>query len=203
VRMRMTVWLTAPAMVAALCLTALPMFAQQQGSQQQPSGDPVADAARKAREQQKKEAKPKKVYTEDDLSHGKSSAWDQSQSAGSTGQQSAGGAADNTQAAATGDENAERNDEKKWRKRFQDLRDKITQSEKELDVLQRELNKSQVQYYPDPQKALMEQNQRKEINDKTSKIDAKKKEIEQLKQNFSDLEDDLRKSGGDPGWSRE
>jgi chromosome segregation ATPase len=198
VRMRMTVWLTAPAMVAALCLTALPMFAQQQSS-----GDPVADAARKSREQQKKEAKPKKVYTEDDLSKGKSSAWDQSQSAGSTGPQSAGGAADNTQAAATGDENAERNDEKKWRKRFQDLRDKIALAEKDLDVLQRELNKSQVQYYPDPQKALMEQNQRKEINDKTSKIDAKKKEIEQLKQNFSDLEDDLRKSGGDPGWSRE
>jgi chromosome segregation ATPase len=190
-------------MVAALCLTALPMFAQQQGSEQQPSGDPVADAARKSREQQKKEAKPKKVYTEDDLSRGKSNASDQSQSAGSTGQQASGGSADNTQAAATGDENAARNDEKKWRKRFQDLRDKITQSEKELDVLQRELNKSQVQYYPDPQKALMEQNQRKDINDKTSKIDAKKKEIEQLKQNFSDLEDDLRKSGGDPGWSRE
>jgi hypothetical protein len=37
---------------------------------------------------------------------------------------------------------------------------------------------------------------------KTSKIDAKKKEIEQLKQSFSDLEDDLRKSGGDPGWAR-
>jgi len=199
--MRLTVWVRATATVAALCLTALPVFAQQQGSEQQPSGDPVADAARKAREQQKKEAKPKKVYTEDDLNRGKSSASDQS--ASSTGQQAAGGAADNTQAAATGAENATPNDEKRWRKRFQDLRDKIAQSEKELDLLQRELNKSQVQYYPDPQKALMEQNQRKEINEKTSKIDAKRKEIEQLKQSFSDLEDELRKSGGDPGWSRE
>ncbi|MFI5059676.1 MAG: hypothetical protein ACHQLQ_16025 [Candidatus Acidiferrales bacterium] len=184
-----------------LCLTALPVFAQQQGSEQKPSSDPVADAARKSREQQKKEAKPKKVYTEDDLSRGKSGASDQS--ATSTGQQSAGGAADNTQTAATGDGNAAQTDEKKWRKRFQDLHDKIAQSEKELDVLQRELNKAQVQYYPDPQKALMEQNERKEINEKTSKIDAKKKEIEQLKQSFSDLEDELRKSGGDPGWARE
>jgi len=201
--MRVTVWLRATATVAVLCLTALPVFAQQQGSEQQPSGDPVADAARKTREQQKKEAKPKKVYTEDDLSRGKSSASDQSQSAGSTGQQSAGGAADNTQAGATGDDNAAPNDEKKWRKRFRDLRDKIAQSEKDLDLLQRELNKAQVQYYPDPQKAMREQNDRKEINEKASKIDAKKKEIEQLKQSFSDLEDDLRKSGGDPGWSRE
>jgi predicted RNase H-like nuclease (RuvC/YqgF family) len=201
--MRVTVWLRAPAVIAALCLTALPVIAQPQGADQRPSGDPVADAARKAREKQKKEAPPKKVYTEDDLSHGKSNASDQSQSAGSTGQQSASGAADNTQAAATGDDNAAQTDEKKWRKRFRDLHDRITQAEKDLDVLQRELNKAQVQYYPDPQKALMEQNDRKDINDKTAKIDAKKKEIEQLKQNFSDLEDDLRKSGGDPGWSRE
>jgi predicted RNase H-like nuclease (RuvC/YqgF family) len=201
--MRVTVWLRAPALFCVLCLTALPIFAQPQGSAQQPSGDPVADAARKARDQQKKEAKPKKVYTEDDLSRGKSNASDQSQSAGSAGQQSAGGAGDNTQAAATGDDNAAQTDEKKWRKRFQDLRDKIAQAEKDLDLLQRELNKAQVQYYPDPQKALMQQYDRKDINDKTSKIDAKKKEIEQLKQSFSDLEDDLRKSGGDPGWSRE
>jgi predicted RNase H-like nuclease (RuvC/YqgF family) len=201
--MRVTVWLRAPVVIAALCLTALPVIAQQQGSDQQPTGDPVADAARKAREKQKKEAPPKKVYTEDDFSHGKSSASDQSQSAGSTGQQSASGAANNTQAAATGDDNAAQTDEKKWRKRFRDLRDRITQAEKDLDVLQRELNKAEVQYYPDPQKALMQQYDRKDINDKTAKIDAKKKEIEQLKQNFSDLEDDLRKSGGDPGWARQ
>ena len=201
-RMRVTVWLRAPVVIAALCLASLPVIARQQGSDQRPSGDPVADAARTAREKQKKEAPPKKVYTEDDLSRGKSSASDQSQSAGSAGQQSGGGAADNTQAAATGGDNGAQTDEKKWRKRFRDLSDKIAQAEKDLDVLQRELNKAQVQYYPDPQKALMEQNDRKDINEKTSKIDAKKKEIEQLKQSFSDLEDDLRKSGGDPGWSR-
>jgi chromosome segregation ATPase len=203
VRMRLTVWLGAPVVITALCLTALPVIAQQQGSDQRPSSDPVADAARKAREKQKKEAPPKKVYTEDDLSRGKSSASDQSQSAGSTGQQSAGGATDNTPATASGDDNGAQTDEKKWRKRFRDLNDRIAQAEKDLDVLQRELNKAQVQYYPDPQKALMEQNDRKDINDKTAKIDAKKKEIEQLKQSFSDLEDDLRKSGGDPGWSRQ
>jgi len=181
----------------ALCLAAMPVLAQQ------PSGDPVADAARKTREQQKKEAKPKKVYTEDDLSRGKGDA--SAQSATSTGQQTQQGTPDNAQAAATGADSTlaeDKNDEKKWRKRFQALRDKIAQSEKELDLLQRELEKAQVQYYPDPQKALMEQNSRKDINQTTSKIDAKKKEIEQLKQSFSDLEDDLRKAGGDPGWAR-
>jgi predicted RNase H-like nuclease (RuvC/YqgF family) len=191
-----TGWLKASMLLPALCLAAMPVLAQQ------PSGDPVADAARKTREQQKKEAKPKKVYTEDDLSRGKGDA--SSQSATSTGQTQQ-GTADSAQAAATGADSAlaeDKNDEKKWRKRFQALRDKIAQSEKELDVLQRELEKAQVQYYPDPQKALMEQNSRKDINQTASKIDAKKKEIEQLKQSFSDLEDDLRKAGGDPGWAR-
>jgi chromosome segregation ATPase len=192
-----TGWLKASMLLPALCLAAMPVLAQQ------PTGDPVADAARKTRAQQKKEGKPKKVYTEDDLSHGKGNASDQS--ATSTGQQTPQGAPDNAQAAATGADSTlaeDKNDEKKWRKRFQDLRDKIAQSEKELDLLQRELEKAQVQYYPDPQKALMEQNSRKEINQKTSKIDAKKQEIERLKQSFSDLEDDLRKAGGDPGWAR-
>lgn len=203
VRMRLTRWLKTLALLAALCLAALPVLAQQQASGQQPTGDPVADAARKAREQQKKEAKPKKVYTEDDLSRGRGGASDQS--ATSAGQQAPQSTPENAQATATGEANTtadEKNDEKKWRKRFRDLRDKITQSEKELDVLQRELDNAQVQYYPDPQKALMEQNDRKEVNQKTAKIEAKKKEIEQLKQRFSDLEDELRKTGGDPGWSR-
>jgi predicted RNase H-like nuclease (RuvC/YqgF family) len=193
-----TGWLKAWMLLPALWLVAMPVLAQQ------PSGDPVADAARKTREQQKKEAKPKKVYTEDDLNRGKGNA--SAQSATSTGQQSSQDGPDNAQAAAAGANNAtaeDKNDEKKWRKRFQDLRDKITQSEKELDLLQRELDKAQVQYYPDPQKALMEQNSRKEINEKTSKIDGKKKQIDQLKQNLSDLEDELRKAGGDPGWARE
>ena len=201
--MRPTRWPKTRALLPALCLAALPVLAGQQASGQQPTDDPVADAARKAREQQKKEAKPKKIYTEDDLSRGRGSASDQS--ATYTGQQAPQSAPENAQAGATGEANTaeDKNDEKKWRKRFRDLRDRITQSEKDLDLLQRELNKAQVQYYPDPQKALMEQNDRKEINQKTAKIEAKQKEIEQLKQSFSDLEDELRKAGGDPGWSRE
>src|SRR5258707_6758190 len=58
--------------LSVLALTALPSAArqQQQDPAQQSTGDPVADAARKAREQKKKDTpKPKKVYTDDDLNH--------------------------------------------------------------------------------------------------------------------------------------
>jgi uncharacterized protein (DUF3084 family) len=48
----------------------------------------------------------------------------------------------------------------------------------------------------------MEQNSRKDINERDTKINAKKQEIASLKQQLADMEDQLRKSGGDPGWAR-
>jgi len=95
------------------------------------------------------------------------------------------------------------NPEQKWRKRFKEMHGKIAQAEQELNILQRELDKGQVQFYTDPTKAMEEQNSRKDIDEKTNKINEKKKEIEQLKQNLSEMEDELRKSGGDFGWARE
>jgi hypothetical protein len=196
-------------LLSGLCFVALPALAQQQQQQpssgQQQTGDPVADAARKARQQQKDAAKPKKVYTDDDVKP----ATHSSESGAATGQagQGAGGAqaapGKEQGAAASGEGDSGKNDpETTWRKRFADQRGKIATAEKELDILQRESDKSQVQYYSDPQKALMEQNTRKDINDKNAKIEQKKQEIANLKQQLDDMEAELRKSGGDPGWAR-
>jgi DNA repair exonuclease SbcCD ATPase subunit len=204
--MKLRKWLKLASLLTGFCLGAISGVAQPQGQQtssQQQSGDPVADAARKAREQQKAQPKPKKVYTEDDIpprlgSTDSGSTTGQaanSEQAGAGNAQPAGGGT----SAAGGKDDAET----AWRKRFAEQRNKIAAAEKELDVLQRESEKAQVQYYNDPQKALMEQNTRKDINDKNAKIDQKKQEIASLKQQLSDLEDELRKSGGDPGWARE
>jgi predicted RNase H-like nuclease (RuvC/YqgF family) len=194
--MRAKTWMKYLVSIAVLCLAGLPLYAQQQSSSQQSGSDPVADAARKAREDKKNAAKPKKVYTDDDVKPAASAATGNTGAAagatGTTGQEKAGDAAVAQDA----------NGEAAWRKRFKEQRDKISKAETELDILERELQKSQTEYYPDPQKALTEQNTRKEINDKTAKIDAKKQEIAQLKQGLDDLEDQLRKSGGDPGWAR-
>ena len=43
---------------------------------------------------------------------------------------------------------------------------------------------------------------RSDINEKTAKIEAKKKQIAADQQAISDAEDELRKSGGDSGWAR-
>jgi hypothetical protein len=182
-----------------------PMYAQDPG---QSSGGSVADAARRSREDKKNAPKEKKVYTDDDVSPASAPAASQSAPAPSGAAAASGDAPAPPVHAADGTADpkipqaADKNDEKSWRGRFAAQRDKIARAEKELDVLQREEDKAQVQYYPDPQKALTEGYTRKDINEKDAKIAAKRDEIAKLKQGLDDLEDQLRKSGGDPGWAR-
>jgi hypothetical protein len=183
----------------------LPSKAQAQSS----NADSVADAARKAREAKKAAPTGKKVYTDDDVKPATPSASAQPTAQGDAQvpAQAAAAPTDGTQPATDANAapaaNPGKADEKAWRDKFRGQRDQIARLEKELDVLQREQDKAQVQYYPDPQKALSEGYSRKDINEKDTKIAAKKDEIDKAKQGLSDLEDELRKSGGDPGWSRE
>ncbi len=170
-------------LVPALGLGGIAVIAAQQATSSQQGSDPVADAARKAREQKKTEASAATPATETKDS-----------SAASTSGDNAG----TTKAAAPN-----KNDEASWRKRFSETRGQLAQTEKELDILQREAQKAQVQFYSDPAKAMKEQYSRTEVTEKDTKIAAKKQEIDQLKQKLSDMEDDLRRSGGEIGWARE
>lgn len=181
-----------------LGLAGIAMAAKHQDQQ---TSDPVADAARKAREQKKNEAKPRKVFTNDDVApapaaptstDGKTDAKEGDANAAKNGDAAAGDAKSK----------APDNSEAAWRKRFSEQRAKISQAEQELDILQREASKLQTQYYSDPQKALAEQYTRKDVTDQDAKIAAKKDQIAKLKQGLSDMEDQLRAAGGDSGWSR-
>jgi hypothetical protein len=156
--------------------------------------DSLAEAARKAREQKKLAAKPGKVFTNDNIptSGGISSA---SASSASSAKEAA---SDATPASSS----ASANDEKSWRDKFAQLRQKLDRDKENLDVMQRELGELSVQYYSDPTKAMQQQLSRDDINKKTAAIDAKKKEVEADQQAIDDAEDDLRKAGGDPGWAR-
>jgi hypothetical protein len=163
--------------------------------------DPLVAAARRTREEKKDQAKPGKVFTNDNLpTTGGISA---------VGETSAAGNGDKTDASAgenkagTSDASASlESQEKTWRERFSKLRHKLEQDQQELDVMQRELGVLDVQYYNNPVKAMQQDLTRSDINKKTSDIDAKKAMIEADKQAISDAEDDLRKAGGDSGWSR-
>jgi hypothetical protein len=189
---------------ASLALMALSLSALPGRAQQQQDSDPVAEAARKAREQKKKDAaKPKKVYTDEDVNHLTSGGAQASSDADASGTAKEGGKNSEAQAKDAGAKTSEPQEtaESKWRKQFREAYANLDRAQRELDILQREDGKAQVQYYSDPQKALTEQYTRKEINDKDAKIAAKKQEVEQLKQRISGMEEELRKSGGDPGWA--
>lgn len=187
------------ALSALLSVAAFTAPAQEPA--QTSTGDPVADAARKARAEQKATPKPKKVFTNDDIP---SAVPAPPPTPASTDATKTG-----TQAQGNDKSEKELNDpsdnpktEAYWHKRSKKLRAKLAAAEQELDVLQRELNKDELQYYPDPQKALQQQYSRSDINEKNAKVTAKKAEVESLRQQVADLDDEVRKAGGDPGWVR-
>lgn len=206
--------------MAALFLIAAPAWSRQDDQQKPPQKqeqsaaspghsksqaqtpaaqeDPLAEAARKARQQRKEAPKAVKVFTNDNIP--------------TAGGISAVGAAPATPAAAgegngaaaqakTNSKAAPPNGETAWRGRFATLRHKLEQDQSELDIMQRELGQLNVQYYPDPNKQMQQQLTREDINKKTAAIEEKKKQVAADQQAISDAEDALRQAGGEPGWA--
>ena len=113
-------------------------------------------------------------------------------------------AADKTKVAtAPDDKKPAVKDEAYWRKQFADANKKLADDAHELDILQREYNLKEQQYYSDPNTAMKEQDyDRQDLVDTKTQIDGKTAAVAADKQAISDLEDALRQAGGDPGWAR-
>jgi hypothetical protein len=186
--------LLSPAMLAA-------HPAQDQGS--------VADAARKAQAGKKSPAKPATVFTNDNLDAikgtisvvGQQEAPAAGQSAASQDKSKTAPADDKSKAAPASGDKPPVQDEAYWRKAFADARKTLANDAKELDILQREFNLKQTQYYSDPNTAMKEQFNRQDITDTKRNIDEKVSMVGRDRQAISDLEDALRQAGGEPGWA--
>jgi hypothetical protein len=161
--------------------------------------DSLAAAARRAREQKKETTKPAKVFDNDNLpTKGGVSTVGTSPTESASGEAAEAG---ESKAASGGAPTAK--GESYWREKFATLRHKLEQDQAALDVMQRELAQLDIQYYPDnPVQGMQQQLTRSDINDKTAKIDAMKKQIQADEQAISDAEDELHKAGGDSGWAR-
>jgi len=191
-------------MLAGFCLTAAAQ------------GQSLAEAARKAREQKKSAPQAKRIFTNDNIpttpgtlsTIGTTPTPEGDASSGTISPGRQGGAKSGTTPANLDDKAKRAEEEAMWRKKFTELRAKIATAEKEADIMQRELNLKRQQYYSDPNQALREQYQYPagtggEVNELTKRIDDKKKEAESLKQQLTELEDDLRRAGLPSGWSRQ
>jgi chromosome segregation ATPase len=177
-------------------MLAAPAYLAAQQDQGQES---VADAARKAQAAKKNAPKAKLSIDNDNLDT-------------LTGSVNVVGQApappeDLTKAGAGGKapkagEKPNANDEAYWRDKFAAANKKLADDQRELDVTQRENNLKQQQYYTDPMAALKQEYSRQDLNDSKTKIDQLTATVAQDKTDISNLEDELRQAGGDPGWAR-
>jgi hypothetical protein len=204
--MRILAQLTAVAIMLGFAGTGRgQQAAPDNSSQAKPAASPqesLAEAARKAREQKKDEARPPRVFTNDNLPT--------TGGISSVGQAPAPAAAGSAPGSATpGDKKpggpaaaSSGSGEKFWRDKFADLRHKLERDQENLALSQRELGVLNTQFYGDPNKQLQQQLTRDDIDKKTAEIDKAKAQVDADQQAISDAESDLRKSGGDPGWAR-
>jgi chromosome segregation ATPase len=157
--------------------------------------DSVADAARKAQAEKKTAPKAKLTIDNDNLGTltGSISVVGQDPAADDQAKK----AADN----APKTDKGPAKDETYWRQRFTAANKKLADDEHELDIMQRELNLKQEQFYTDPMASLKQDYSRQDINDSKTKIDEMTATVAKDKDDLSNLQDELRQSGGDPGWA--
>jgi len=180
-------------------MLAAPAYLPAQQDQDQGS---VADAARKAQAAKKNAPKAKMTIDNDNLGTltGAVNVVGEEPAPSEDQTKKAGGEEKTPKTAAPGEKGPVK-DEAYWRDKFAAANKKLADDAHELDITQREFNLKQNQFYTDPTAELKQEYSRQDLNDTKAKIDAKTAAVEQDKADISNLEDELRQAGGDPGWA--
>lgn len=184
-----------PVAYIVLVATALILpsgFARGSRTAQQPSPQEqsLGEKARKLKAQQASQSKPVKVFTNDNIP------------SGSGGITVIGAALTAPGAPSRAAEEGSEHGERYYRKAMGELQAKLDLHQRQLAVLQQQLNINQLQYYPDPNKTLQQEYSRSDIDKLHADIEAKQQEIKADEQAISDLTAQLRREGGEPGWLR-
>ncbi len=143
--------------------------------------NPVVEAARKARQNQKSAPSTPVVFTNENLP--------KSSSISIVGSAPRGDAGAQAQAEAAADA---KDDEKTWRQKFADARAKLRQDKEKLTMLKSDLNALGLVRYFNENDAVTKQ---QAVLDEENQINVDQKALD-------DLEDALRKAGGDPAWAQ-
>jgi uncharacterized protein with LGFP repeats len=85
---------------------------------------------------------------------------------------------------------------------MRELQAQLDLHKRQLQVLQQKESQNQMQFYPDPNKTLIQEYTRSDINKEINEIDKKKQQIADDERAIEDLRDQLRREGGEPGWLR-
>src|SRR2546427_1087849 len=93
-------------------------------------------------------------------------------------------------------------DEKYWRTQFQKARADMKASEDKAQLLDLKIKDLNTQLLRQSDVYNRKNRLGPEITEAQKQLDAALKEVDQAKKKITDLEDELRRSGGPPGWSR-
>jgi peptidoglycan hydrolase CwlO-like protein len=93
-------------------------------------------------------------------------------------------------------------DEKYWRAQFQKARDAAKAADDKVQVLELKVRDLNTQLLRQSDIYNRENRLGPEIAEAQKQVDLARKEADQAKKKITDIEDDLRRSGGPPGWSR-
>jgi len=172
-------------------------------SQADPAQDvSLGDLARELRSKREKAPqKPAKVFTNDNLP-ARPAAGGLTVAAQMSPAPSEQPGAEAPSAPPSGSAPSDTHDEAYYQQRTAELRSRLQLHQRELAVLEQKLAQNRMQYYPDPQKTLMQEYTRSDINKLMADIEKKKQQIKADEQAFEDLRDQLRREGGPAGWLR-
>jgi hypothetical protein len=161
----------------------------------------LGQVARQLKAQRKKERhKPVAVYTNDNLPSGRS--------LGMVSAEMEEGAQKKEQTTGKGAPSAsasEEHGEKYFRSKAGKIRSQMEFHKRQLAVLKQQLGLARMQYYPDPQKTL-EQESTPAFQTDEGKLRAQianaEKAVADDQKAINNLQQELRRAGGDPGWIR-
>lgn len=196
-----TAGMVATGACALILSAAIALASPQQQSQQEQSkqSQSVAEAARKAKEQQKTAPKAQTVWTNDTVGAVQGTVnvvGQQGAAASTTGaatEVKAGAAAAGAEAAATPAASAE--DIAKLQSQLADAKKNLDSVKTDLDIAQRKYNLDAAQYYGTPNYAANKQGQTM-LDGEKSAIAAKKQDVDAAQKKVTDLETQIKALGG-------
>ena len=165
------------------------------------SAQTLAEAARKERERQS-HVQSKAVYTNGVAIPAPASASPAPTTASSPSPAAAPAKKPEGPPAATGVTDNKGHDEKYWRDAFQKARDEVKRADDKVQLLDLKIKDLNMQLLRQSDVFNREYRIGSEIANAQAELDAARKQAQQARQKIADLEEELRRSGGLPGWAR-
>jgi len=154
------------------------------------SAQTLADVARRERERQKR------LHSQVIVVNGATTT------TASTSSTSAAPAPPAEAAKPTGPTDNKGHDEKYWRAQFQKARDDVKRAEERVQILDLRVKDLNSKLLSRRDIYNRENQLRPEITAAQKELEEARAQAEQAKRKITDLEDELRRAGGPPGWSR-